>query len=218
MAEQLAFDQFAGDSGAVDFDEGAGGPVALLVDPAGDQFLPYPVLTGYEDAGFRRRYFFDGLLYLMDRCGGPDHLLDFTELSFQHLGLRDKRRFIHRVADGDQEPVEIGWFGDIVVGAFLNRFNRSLDGPMTGDHDDRDIGDVLFCFFQEFDAVDLWHLNIAEDDIVLFFLYFLKSLFPVAGFVDLVAFVGKDLAQGLTDCFFVVNNEDVRHRAQNYGI
>src|SRR4029079_12998931 len=48
MAEELAFEQFAGDGGAIERDEGFLGAVGKVVDCAGDDFLAGAAFTGDE--------------------------------------------------------------------------------------------------------------------------------------------------------------------------
>ena len=66
MSEQFAFDQLRGNGRAVDFDEGARSPSALGVEPAGDQLLAGPVLTGDEGTGIEGCDPFDDLPHVAD--------------------------------------------------------------------------------------------------------------------------------------------------------
>ncbi len=88
---------------------------------------------------------------------------------------------------------------------------------MPGNHDNGNVNIGLFCSLQELDAIDLGHLDIAKDDIVFFFFHLFEPFLAITRLINLIPLIGKDLTECLTDRFFVINNQNVRHRFQIYG-
>ncbi len=189
VTEQLAFDQFRWYGSAVYFNQLSTIAVAFFMQPAGHQFFARTVFAGYEYAGLGRRHFFDGVFYFFNGGRFTDHVLHLAYFPPQHLGFGHQRVFVHGVTQGDQQPVQVGRFGYIIVSPFLHCFHRRFDGTVTGNHNYRHIGVYLFGLFQEFEAVHLGHFDIAQYQVVRSGAEFFQAFFTVGRFFNSIAFV-----------------------------
>ena len=50
---------------------------------------------------------------------------------------------LDRLLQQDLQPLRIDRFAQVVVGAFLDRFNRALDGSLRGQQDQSDVGELI---------------------------------------------------------------------------
>ena len=82
---------------------------------------------------------------------------------------------------------------------------------MAGDHDHRYIRIDLCRLLQEFQPVNLRHLDVAKHRIISLIPELLQPVFPVTGLIHLVPLVCEYLRQRLAYGSFIVNDQDVRH-------
>ena len=100
-------------------------------------------------------------------------------------------------------------FQNVIEGALLERRDRIVDRRMTC-HDD-ELGEFrhLFDFAQQLNARHFWHPDVAENDLVPFFLEFLQRILAVLRQGNDVTFVGQQLANQAANRQFVVSNQNI---------
>ena len=188
-----------------------------VVDPLGDELLPRPRLARDEHAGLGRGHALDGVL---DAADGGALAQDRRQLRIGPLGdgllhpavLRLELAAVHRVADGEEEAVEVGRLLDKVEGAELRRLHRRLDRAVAGDHDDGELGELLAQGLQHLHPVALGHLHVEEDEVVAALAGLLQRGLPVGGLLHVEVLVLEDLAERPADARLVVYDQDGGHK------
>ena len=139
VAEELALDEFPGQRGAVDLDEGPQPPRASCdVDRARHQLLAGAVLAGDQDAPRAGGGEGDPAAQLDDHRVLADDLDRGFGLAQQLAVLARQPALLEGVAQHQQGLLEREGLLDEVVGPELRRAHRGLDGAVSGHHDDRD--------------------------------------------------------------------------------
>ena len=176
------------------------------------QFFAHTIFAGDQHSGIGGGYFVYGVLYALHALAGPYHLIGSGYALAQLLGLYHQRLFIHRVADGNKQAVQVRRLGDVVVSAFFYSIYSSLYVAMAADHDEGRIGPLLMCHLQYLDAIHTWHLDVAEDTVVVVLFDLLYAFGAICRFINSKALEGEYLDQGFADRFFVVYDQYVlRH-------
>jgi hypothetical protein len=98
---------------------------------------------------------------------------------------------------------------DIVVCALAHRVDGRFDRAGAGDDDAFRREILLLHFLEETQPVELWHLQVGEDDAIPLGAELLERFLAVIGHVDLVALVGKYGAQAGRDRRLVVSDQDL---------
>jgi hypothetical protein len=57
----------------------------------------------------------------------------------ERAGFAHEHHLLQRPLKHVTQPLRFKWFGQVVVGADLNRLYGGIDGGLTGDKDDRDL-------------------------------------------------------------------------------
>jgi hypothetical protein len=155
-AEELAFDQFAGQGGAVDLDERAFAAGAEVVDEVGDDFLAGAAFAGDEDGDVAGGDFFDGADdgfhgHALENGGGA--AAHGGEGFAQGTGLFVEAFVFEGALDGEEEGLGVEGLVLEMVGAALGGFDGGIKGGVAGEDDDFGVGPLLFYLGQEFQAV-----------------------------------------------------------------
>ncbi len=215
VAEELALDQLAGYGSAIHLDIGAAGSAALLVDEPRHPLLACPVPAGDEDARIAGRHLLDHLADLAEGLALADHLhgaaLGLAHFLPQHLGLLHQVAAVQRIANADQDAIDVRGLLDEVESPLLQRIHSGIDGAMPADHHHGQVGGVCLQLLQHLDAIHLGHLDVAEHQVESALGRLLQSCCPVLRLVHLVLLVLEYVAQCGTDRFLVVDDEDMGH-------
>ena len=164
-AEQLLLEAGRVEGGAVEGDEGAFGPAGAFVDHAGGDLLAGAGGTADEDAGAGGGDAFDGGAEAGDG-GAAAGELGVDAGAEAELGvLAGEAGGLEGTADDEDQAVGLERLLDEVVGAVLDGGDGGLDGAVTGDHDDGDVGFLGVEVLEDADAVELRALQPdVEDD------------------------------------------------------
>src|SRR5690606_8685051 len=202
--------QLTWDGCAVDLDDRPVAAVGKVAEPPGHELLPRPAFARYQDASIRRRHALDRRLASGNGRAGPDERRDLPFLPLRArllhpavLGLEAAP--IERVPDGQQEPIQIGWFLDEVVCAELRRLRRCLYRPVARYHDHRQLGRFLRDDLQHLHAVALRHLDVEQHHVVPVLTHLAQGFFAVLRLVYFELFELQDLTQRPPDARLVVD-------------
>ena len=64
----------------------------------------------------------------------------------------------------DLQPLRIDRLAQVVVGAFLDRLDGGLDGPLRGQQDEREVGQLILQRAQQLEPAHPRHHEVADDD------------------------------------------------------
>ena len=176
-AEQLAFDQFARQGGAVDLDDLALAARAEGVDEVGNHFLAGAALAGDQHGDVAGRDALDGaddLAHggaLEDRRGGAAHGFEGAP---QHAGFFGLLPALQRVVHVGQEflEIELRRFPDEVEGAPFGRLDRPgqrlLVVGRAGQNDDLGLRPALLDGRQQVESVAVGQFDVQQHHVRLF--------------------------------------------------
>ena len=211
VAEEFAFEQIFRDGGAVDFDEGAGGAVRVLMDGVGDEILADAAFAAEENGGIRGSdalderenglHFFaagDDIVVVIALAEGfAESAVLFTEAVGVEFLANDEDEF------GKGERLQ-----DVVARADFHGFDGGFDRAVSG-HDDDGRGGIRALYgLQEFEAGHAGKLEIGDDEIEVVFGEKLKAGFGVGGGLGDEAFVGELELEQAAKLGFVFDDED----------
>jgi hypothetical protein len=221
VAEQLGLQQRLGEGRAVDGDEGLGPPGAALVQRARHQLLAGAALAGDQH---RRVALGDGL----DPVEQPQHrgaasddgagaLAGAVRLALRQLGARLFQLALERPLGGDplqlqDDLVDVERLGQIVVGAFLQRRDRVVDGGVGGDEDDVGAGRLLPHAAEQRQPVDLGEPDVADHHVEHVRRDLGQPLGAVGGQAHPMTGVAQGVAHQDPKVGFIIDEEDVEHR------
>ncbi len=217
--KQLCFHQLVRQGGAVDHQKRLFAPGRVLVDGPGGQLLADPGLTGDQHRQIGGGELTDLLAHLQDLGAGADN------------GLTVGRRRIHIAViaggtgqmalhpaglqglgnDGPQLVVVKG-LGHVVKGAVLHGLHGRGRVGKGGDHDHRQVGVVLLDDPERGQSVHAGHADIHQNHGRGLPVNEFNGLLAVFRGQDLV-FSGKGAGEGVADRLFVVNDQQLNHRA-----
>ena len=106
------------------------------------------------------------------------------------------------------QPLRLDRLGQVVVGAFLDRFDRRFDGALRGQNDDGVIAAVVLERAQQFEAAHARHHQVADDDGRAEDGNALKRLFAVARGIGRKAPCTHELGQPEARARLVLDDED----------
>ena len=70
----------------------------------------------------------------------------------------------HRLLQQDLQPLRIDRLAQIVVGAFFDSFDRTVDSPLRRQQDEREVGELILERVQQLESAHPRHDEIADDD------------------------------------------------------
>ena len=198
MAEQFAFEQRFGYRRAVDADVIAGAPLAQGMERAGDQLLARPALAQDQHGGIGRRHGLDQLAQLAN----PDRIADdlvqpirFAGARAQLLIFEDQPVPLRAAGDGVEQFFGREWFRQVINGAGLDRFDRQLGRGERGDHQDRQMGPLLFQLAEKFVTAHAVEARVGDDHEEVFLFQKPQRLLGGVHRPDLIAFLAHDRFQ-----------------------
>src|SRR5580698_8526154 len=161
-SEEFRFEEFAGESGAVHFDEGLVAALGAKVNHARDDFFADAAFTADEDGNIDRRD-------LQNLLADANHLRAGSEEA-EILGdliavIAERLLFLARL---EHRSIKIALFerlGEVIVSADANRLDDGADFVGAAQHDDVEAAIELKKFAQDVDAVHLWHQHVENDEI-----------------------------------------------------
>ena len=143
VAKKLALEEMFGKGGAVDGNEGPGGPGTVGVNAPGDEFLAGPTFPHDQNVGLTG-------CDLLDQVVNLDHGTASAHDVFEPVGLGEllpqAAVFVEQPSLGQStlddhlELVCAERFGNIVEGSFLHRLHRRLHRGEGGEEDDQCLG------------------------------------------------------------------------------
>ncbi len=162
MAEELAFDQFGRDSGAVDLNERSAGEGAVLVDVRGKKFLAGSGFADDQHAGVGSRGHGSLLDGAQEDRAVADHLGAGSDDFFQPLVLFAEVGLRGRVLEDHQYTFAAERLFEEVECAAAGSFHGVGDGGVAGDHDDRRGHFLLLKPAEEVDAALVGEFHIQD--------------------------------------------------------
>ncbi len=118
---------------------------------------------------------------------------------------------LERMFDGAQQLGDRQRLLDEIERAEARRLDRGLDCPVPGQHDHRETQHVLLGpFAQQRDAVGVGHPDVQQHEVRLLACAGAARGGGIGRRLDLVAFLGEDLAQQPADVGLVVDDENSR--------
>ena len=207
MSEQFAFDEFAGNGGAVHLHERHRAAGTELVEVTRHEFLAGTVGADDQHAGVGGRHLRDHLANVLHRGGIADHV-GAVHLLLERLVLGGQHHPVSGVLDRDQDAVQVQRLLDEVEGAQLDAVHGGLDVGVAGNHHHGGVQAHFHEFREHLGAVHPGHLDVAEDDVVFLLFNLLERHEPVFGGIDFVAFVAEDLPQRIADRPLVVYDQN----------
>ncbi len=184
---------------------------APVMDGARHHLFSGPAFARDEHRGISGRGHVDELPQPLDGRALPDQVrsrIDLLHAFAQLLQFPPCPVVRNGVAHGMREFIRIHGFGDVVVGALLQRPHRRLHGRVSG-HDDH--GQARVRLFQpalQFHPIHAGHLDIEQSQVERAPRQRRQGLFPVRRRLHLIALVRKPLLQGLPDYRLIVHNQD----------
>ena len=167
VAEDFALEQRLGNRGAVDGDERKAGARAQLVDGLRDQLLAGARLAGDEHRRRGRRRLLDHLIDLAHLGAVADERAEravLAQLAAQRLHLAHRLEPLDDLVEQDLQPLNVDRLGQVVVGAFLHRLDRGVDGALRGQQQRRHVGADLRQRAQQREPVHARHHHVGDDD------------------------------------------------------
>jgi hypothetical protein len=142
MAEQLGFDQFGGDGGAVHRDERSILARAAIVHRARDELLARTGVAEDADARFRPRHPIHLRHHALHHLALPDDLVT-ADTAPQRRVLGFEAHEAKRVFDGEQQLVGRDRLLEKIDRAEPRGANRHVHRRLTRNHDDRQVHAAL---------------------------------------------------------------------------
>ena len=173
MPKQLALEDVLTQRGAVESHEGLVLPRAVLVNGLGDELLAGAGLPLNQERGIGGGdplQPLDQADHLWARSDDPlkAELLVESLVELEVLPLQPHP--LARPVDGRAEVGEIEWLLEVGEGALLHGRDRRGDGAMAGDDDHLCLGGGLLRPGEDFQAADVVHHQVGDDDIERFLL------------------------------------------------
>jgi hypothetical protein len=210
----------ARDGGTIDGDEARFGVRTLAVNGASDQFLAGPAFPREQHRRAGRRHLANEIEHALHRQASThDRVRIVLSIQFaaQILVLLIQFAVAHHAANFGQHFVEYDRLHEIVVGAALKRFDRILDGRISGHERDQCLRADLEQTVEQFNAVEPGQLHIADGDIEPFLRRQFEAGFGGRGGFDRVRFLCQELGQCAADQRFVIDDEDSARRRCGTG-
>ena len=211
MPEQLAFDEFFGDGGAVHRDHGRIGAPAPGVQGAGGEFLARAVFPGEQYPHVRGGDAGQQFLEFEHDRGLADEFVLFGQNGTEHLIFTAQgARFKGAGRDDDDLFQRKGLF-DEIVGPLLDGAYGGLDGSVPRDHHDGQIGMVPLEACLRGEAVHAGQPDVEENEIRAFRVGDLKPFLGGGGLKHFVPFVLQNAPEREPDGFLVVDDQNACH-------
>ena len=119
---------------------------AELVDRLRDELLAGARLAGDQHRRAGRRRLLDDPVHGADAGAVADDPAEaslLAKLAAERSHLAQRVLPLDRFLQEDLQPLRIDRLAQVVVGAFLDRFDGAVDGALRGQKDERDIGQLF---------------------------------------------------------------------------
>ena len=200
----------------IDCDKGFPGPLRVIMDVVGKQFLPGSAFTLNQD----RRLTFRNILGDIHEIQhflvlGNDFLARFSDSPLNRFGFPFKRN--HRTGvslesqgtfDQEKKGIEVDRFFDVIECPVLHRLHCGFHRRIGGCHDHRLGGIQTLDVLQQFQPTPFGHGHVCDHHRIVIFLIFLESVDGVVGQLDGIPTVLQGLRHRNTHFHFVVNNQN----------
>ncbi len=167
VAENLALEQRFRNGRTVDRDKRKRRTGTELVNRLGDQLLAGAGLARNQDRGQRGGRLLDDAVDGANAGAVADDAAEgarFTQLAAQVPHFPQCVLALDRLPEQDVEPLRIDRFVQVIVGPFLDRLDRGLDGALGRQEDEGDVRQLIFECPQQLHAAGTRHDEIADDD------------------------------------------------------
>ena len=167
VPEDLAFEQRLGNGRAVDRDERKRGARTELVDRLRHQFLARARLAADEDRCAGRRRLLDHVVDLPHLGAVADHRPEravFPQLTPQRLHLAKRFQPLDNLVEQDLQALNVDRLGQVVVRAFLHRFDGRLDRTLRRQEQGRDVCALRLKGAQQAEPVQSRHDQVRDDN------------------------------------------------------
>jgi len=210
MAEHLVAQQFLGKGPAVDGEQRPLVAAAALVDKAGHQLLAGPRFAGQHDIAVSGGHLPGRIQELFHLRVGADQLgagLVVLQLLAQLAVFLFQMLLFQGLLDHLADFIDLVGLGDVMVSAGLHGIDGRIDRGVAGDHDDLGYRAVFLRKFQDIHAVDLFHLQVGENQVEPLVLDQRQGLGAVLQGGDLIALILENVGEVFQGDLFVVDDE-----------
>src|ERR1700737_665928 len=214
VAEQLVLEYVLGKRRAVESEKWPLRPLALGVHRARDQLLASAGFTKDQYARCGRRDRFDDLVdgaHLLGLSGQLAKVRQPLELGGQLavflLYVELLQRFRNERLESIQLVRGVRLF-DVIVGTFAHGLDCGVHGRLAGDDDALGGNRPKLQLFQQRQAIDLWHLEIGQNDAKTLGTELIEGLLPIERNRDFVAFIPQNRAQPFCYGTVVVSDQN----------
>ena len=213
MPEEFGLEEFLGNRAAVDGDQSAIRPAAVVVERARDQFFAGPALACDEDGALCVGDLFDKGQRASEADTLSNDAVEFmtrAELALQVAVFGFQPTVLDGLRDEPSNHVEsilFEGFFEIPERTRLQGLERVLRRVVPGHDDTGEVGLDFEDLPDEFEAVDAGHLNVAENEIDGFGRNLLESFGRVPRHQDFEARAMKNALDRAAIEFFVVDDE-----------
>ncbi len=220
VAEELALEEVLRQGGAVDGDEGMVPARPLEMDGPGGHLLARPALPRDEHGRVGRGHLLDEDIDLLHRPALADHMLEpvaVLEVPLEeHVLLLEAPRG-QPPADDDLQLLDVERLDDVVERPRLEGLDGLGDAAVSGDQDDREVGQVLPGVAEDVHAVGAGHLDVGDDKVYLLLGQDLEAPGRRQGRLDRIALLLEDDREQIEEAFFVVDDQDRFHVVSSPG-
>ena len=213
MTEELGLDQLRGNGGTVHLHKGTGLAATLGMDVSGHHFFSGSVCPRDHHPSVGRSHFGNDAPDLLQCRTLADHVMAIAVA----LPLTQDHRFlpqlfaVRRISQGHEHPVQIEGFLDEVVRTGLQRLYGEFHTAVACHDDDRGGHAFQGQRLHHLDAVLPGHLHIAENHIEPPLQCRFQAGISIFCIHHLVLLVFENVAQGVANETFVVDDEDAGH-------
>src|SRR5579864_2447274 len=216
ITEKLTFKQRLRKSSAVDRNEGFGSSRRTHVNCARNQLFTGAAFAVNQNCAGRGGDGADGLLQLLHGWAGANNVVQRVArggIAPQSKVLLAEGQLLDCPVDGKFDLVhQSRTLTDIVRGASgLHRLNRGLVIIDRRDQDDSRIGRDFVSVAQHFNAVDVRHFDIGDDDVIKRTINLVFGTLPGLDCLNAMTFAAQGDIQHFADGAFVVANKNVSH-------
>ena len=210
MAEEFGLDQFFGDGGAIQFDEGAFAAEAGRVQCPGDEFFAGAAFAIDQDAAVGRCGDGDLLAHGLHGNAIADDLITVAQFAAEQLIFFLEAPLLDGVADQNDNFFKGKWLFEKVECAKFRGPHGGFDGAVTGDHDDcRGPGNGLQTA-EGCQSIDARQPDIEKNDFKIPGGGPLERLFGRAHGLHVIALIQKNRRERFTNAGLVIDDQDVR--------
>ena len=164
VAEEFGFDEFGGNGGAIEGDEGVFVARRFFVDGAGDEFLAGAGFAEDADAGFAGGDAIDLREEFRHGGAGADEFVLAEAVAEFAVFVLEAGEF-ESIFDGEEKLIGGERLFEEIESAEAGGFDGHFDVGLAGDQNDGSLQAGFFQFFEEFEAAFAGHDHVGEDEV-----------------------------------------------------